>query len=333
MNERYSRQILFDKIGEQGQERIEQASVTIVGMGALGTHVAEQLTRSGIKRLNIIDRDYVESSNLQRQTLFIENDIKEMLPKVVAAERHLKKIREDITIKSYIAQCDAKLLHEVARYSNIIIDATDNFNTRQIINDFAYKMNIPWIYGACLESTYVQAAFVPKETPCLNCVLPQLPVINRTCDTVGVINPAVTMAASLQVADVLKILAGYSFTPKITYGDVWFGEHQLFGFEQMKRDDCESCGAEPTYSKLSNSDNQLTELCGRHTVQYINEKLNRPAIEKFVAQNGLLHRSNAYMIQYLYNDHRVVAFNNGRLLIHDLDSVEEGRQFVENMFG
>ena len=124
MNERYSRQILFDKIGEKGQENIAKSNVTIVGMGALGTHVAEQLTRSGIARLNIIDRDYVEVSNLQRQTLFTESDIKEMLPKVVAAEKHLRKIREDITIKTYIAQCDAKLLQEVARYSDVIIDAT-----------------------------------------------------------------------------------------------------------------------------------------------------------------------------------------------------------------
>lgn len=333
MNERYSRQILFDKIGEQGQEKIEKSNVTIVGMGALGTHVAEQFARSGVNRLNIIDRDYVESSNLQRQTLFVEKDIKEMLPKVVAAERHLKKIREDIQIKAYIAQCDAKLLQEVARYSDIIIDATDNFNTRLIINDFAYKMNIPWIYGACLESTYVQATFIPGVTPCFDCVLPQLPVINRTCDTVGVINPAVTMATSLQVADGLKILSGFEFTPKITYGDVWYGEHQTFGFDQMRRNDCETCGDHPTYSKLSASEQQITELCGRHTVQYINEKLNRPAIEKFIAKNGLLHRSNAYMIQYLYDDHRVVAFNNGRLLIHDIDSVEDGRQFVENMFG
>ncbi|GGI40955.1 ThiF family adenylyltransferase [Mammaliicoccus stepanovicii] len=333
MNERYSRQILFDKIGEKGQLNIEQSNVTIVGMGALGTHIAEQLTRAGVKRLNIIDRDYVETSNLQRQTLFIEADIKEMLPKVVAAENHLKQIREDIQIRSYIAQCDDKLLNEVARYSNVIIDATDNFNTRLLINDFAYKMNIPWVYGACLESTYVQATFIPGITPCFNCVLPQLPAISRTCDTVGVISPAVTMATSLQVTDVLKILSGNEFTPKITYGDVWNGEHQSFGFSQMKLDECDTCGSNPTYAKLASSDQMITELCGRHTIQYINEKLNRPAIEKFVAQNGLLHKSNAYMIQYLYDDHRVVAFNNGRLLIHGLDTVTEGKQFVENMFG
>lgn len=333
MNERYSRQILFNKIGEKGQEKIEASSVTIIGMGALGTHVAEQLARSGVKRLNLIDRDYVESSNLQRQTLFVEKDIKEMLPKVVAAERHLKLIREDIQIKTYIAQCDAKLLNEVAGYSDVIVDATDNFNTRQLINDFAYKRQIPWIYGACLESTYVQASFIPGVTPCFNCVLPQLPVISRTCDTVGVINPAVTMAASLQVADALKILSGNTFTPKVTYGDVWEGEHQTFGFKKMQRDDCETCGASPSYPKLAESDQHVTELCGRHTVQYINEKLNRAAIEKFVAQNRLLHRSNAYMIQFLYDDHRVVAFNSGRLLIHGIDTASEGKQFVEKMFG
>ena len=333
MNERYSRQILFDKIGEKGQENIAKSNVTIVGMGALGTHVAEQLTRSGIARLNIIDRDYVEVSNLQRQTLFTESDIKEMLPKVVAAEKHLRKIREDITIKTYIAQCDAKLLQEVARYSDVIIDATDNFNTRLLINDFAYKMNIPWIYGACLESTYVQATFIPEKTPCFNCLLPEIPAINRTCDTVGVINPAVTMATSLQVTDALKILSGEEFTPKLTFGDVWEGDHQSFGFTQMKRDECETCGENPTYPHLSSSSQMITELCGRDTIQYINEKLNRPAIEKFIAKNGLLHKSNAYMIQYLYDDHRVVAFNNGRLLIHDIGSVEEGKQFVENMFG
>lgn len=333
MNERYSRQILFDKIGKNGQQKIESSNVTIVGMGALGTHVAEQLVRAGVKRINIIDRDYVEVSNLQRQTLFVEKDVLDMLPKVVAAKKHLLKMNADATIKTYIAHCDAKLLDEVAKYSDIIIDATDNFNTRFVINDFSYKMKIPWIYGACLEAQYVETAFVPGKTPCFHCVMREIPTINRTCDTVGVIMPAVAITASLQVTDTMKILTDKPFTSKLTYGDVWSGEHQSFSFTNVYNSSCTTCSEDRTFPYLTEKKERITELCGRETVQYINEKLNRQAIERFINQRGLLHKSNAYMVQFKYDHHRVVAFNKGRLLIHGIETVEEGKKFIEKMFG
>ena len=196
--ERYSRQILFKDIGEHGQQTINQKHVLIVGMGALGTHVAEGLVRAGIRELTIVDRDYIEYSNLQRQTLFTESDADRMLPKVVAAQDHLKHIRSDIKVNIYIEHVDAQFLEQYATSVDLIIDATDNFETRQLINDFSYRYCIPWIYGGVVQSTYVETAFIPGQTPCFNCLMPQLPVINLTCDTVGVIQPALTMTTSFQ---------------------------------------------------------------------------------------------------------------------------------------
>lgn len=232
MNERYSRQILFKNIGVEGQEKISQKHVLIIGMGALGTHLADGLVRAGVRKLTIVDRDYIEFSNLQRQTMYTENDAKEALPKVIAAKERLTEIRSDIEIDAYIDQVNPPFLEEHAQHVDLILDATDNFDTRLLVNDFAYKYNIPWIYGGVVQSTYIEAAFIPGQTPCFNCVMPQLPVINMTCDTVGVIQPAVTMTTSLQLRDALKILTDTPFTPKLTYGDIWEGTHYTFGFSE-----------------------------------------------------------------------------------------------------
>lgn len=232
-SERYSRQTLFKGIGHEGQQKISQKHVLIVGMGALGTHVAEGLVRAGIKTLSIVDRDYIEFSNLQRQTLFTEEDANTMLPKVVAAERHLKALRHDLKLKTFITHVDYYFLDKYAKHVDLIIDATDNFETRQLINDFSFKENIPWIYGGVVQSTYIEAAFIPGETPCFNCLMPQLPAINLTCDTVGVIQPAVTMTTSFQLRDTFKLLTEQSVPTKLTYGDIWDGQHFTFGFSRM----------------------------------------------------------------------------------------------------
>ena len=192
-------------------------------MGALGTHLAEGLVRAGINKLTIVDRDYIEFSNLQRQTLFIERDAEDVLPKVIAAQKVLKEIRKDVEIDAYIEHVNYNFLEQHGKDVDIILDATDNFDTRELINDFAYKHQIPWIYGGVVQSTYVQATFIPGQTPCFNCLMPQLPSINLTCDTVGVIQPAVTMTTSLQLSDALKLLTGNKVNTHFTYGDIWEG--------------------------------------------------------------------------------------------------------------
>lgn len=332
-HERYSRQILFKAIGEKGQEMIANKHVLIVGMGALGTHVAEGLTRAGVKALTIVDRDYIEFSNLQRQTLFTEKDAENMLPKVVAAKHHLEQINSDIHINEYIQHVDYYFLDTHAKDIDLIIDATDNFDTRQLINDYAYKMNIPWIYGGVVQSTYAQATFIPGITPCFNCVMPQLPSINLTCDTVGVIQPAVTMTTSFQLRDALKLLTSNDIPTKLTYGDIWDASHYTIGFSRMHREDCPTCGNEPTFPYLNQNHTLYATLCGRDTVQYENPDITQEMITQFLDNHQLKYKSNQYMVMFEFKGHRFVSFQGGRILVHGTTKTSETINLINQLFG
>src|SRR6266852_367816 len=219
--ERYSRQILFRGIGEQGQERLLASHAVIVGCGALGSLQAMALARAGVGRLSIIDRDYVETSNLQRQFLFDESDAAEALPKAAAAERHLRRINSGIEIHGIIEDLNPSNAGELLDGAEVILDGTDNFETRYLINDFAVSRGIPWIYGAAVSSYGLTMPVIPGRTACLRCVYPEPPAgAQPTCDTVGVLNPLTAAIGSLQAADALKILSGRSdcVVPRITIG-------------------------------------------------------------------------------------------------------------------
>ncbi|WP_059747436.1 ThiF family adenylyltransferase [Staphylococcus haemolyticus] len=332
-SERYSRQTLFKGIGYEGQQKISQKHVLIVGMGALGTHVAEGLVRAGIKTLSIVDRDYIEFSNLQRQTLFTEEDANTMLPKVVAAERHLKVLRHDLKLNTFITHVDYYFLDKYAKQVDLIIDATDNFETRQLINDFAFKEKVPWIYGGVVQSTYIEAAFIPGETPCFNCLMPQLPAINLTCDTVGVIQPAVTMTTSFQLRDAFKLLTEQSVPTKLTYGDIWDGQHFTFGFSRMFRKECPTCGSNPSFPYLNKQHTLYATLCGRDTVQYDNDKISQEMVREFLKQHHLNYRENKYMIMFEYKGHRIVSFEGGRMLIHGTTKTLDAIHLINQLFG
>ncbi|MBO1205796.1 MULTISPECIES: ThiF family adenylyltransferase [Staphylococcus] len=334
MNEaRYSRQMLFKHIGSNGQEKIMNAHVLIVGMGALGTHLAEGLARAGVGELTIVDRDYIEYSNLQRQTMFTEMDAQERLPKVIAAERNLMAIRQDLKLNPYIEHVDRLFLETYAQDVQLILDATDNFETRQLVNDFAYKATIPWIYGGVVQSTYVESTFIPDKTPCFNCLMPQLPVINMTCDTVGVIQPAVTMTTSLQLRDALKILIGEATTPKLTYGDIWEGTHFTFGFSKLYNASCPTCGSQPTYPHLNATERQFASLCGRDTVQYENSDISQEMLETFLIHQAIPYKRNPYMLHFEYKKHRIVSFKGGRMLIHGMTKPQQAINLINQLFG
>ncbi|MDW4252520.1 ThiF family adenylyltransferase [Staphylococcus saprophyticus] len=331
--DRYSRQMLFKHIGSDGQDKIKRQHVLIVGMGALGTHLAEGLVRSGIGELTIVDRDYIEYSNLQRQTLFSEADADAALPKVIAAETKLLAIRKDVVIHSHIAHVDRQFLEAHATNISLILDATDNFETRQLINDYAYQQNIPWIYGGVVQSTYIEAAFIPGTTPCFNCMVPQLPTINMTCDTVGVIQPAVTMTTSLQIRDALKLLIEHTPDTKLTYGDLWEGTHFSFGFSKLYRTNCPTCGQNPTYPHLNETKRQYVSLCGRDTVQYENPNISQEMLGVFLNQHKIAFKRNPYIIQFQYKGNRIVSFKGGRMLIHGMKQPQEAIKLINQLFG
>ena len=339
MQNRYSRQTLFSPIGEEGQAKIRQSTTLLIGCGALGTAIAESLTRAGIGKLIIADRDYVEPSNLQRQQLFTEQDAIDGTPKVVAANRQLEAIRSDIEIETVLNHIDGPLLEELAGSADIILDATDNFETRLVINDTAWKLNIPWVYGACVGSSSTVFPFIPSETACFRCLLPVMPAVNETCDTTGIIAPAVQITAAHQSAEALKWLSGNhnAMRKKMLTYDVWNNTNVEAGIGRLKNEHCQTCGPKPIFPSLvPESGTNFAVLCGRDTVQVIPEKdriLSLVDAERVANRLGNPYKKTPYFIEMTSDGYRCILFANGRLLIHGLKDIQAGRKMYHRFFG
>lgn len=339
MENRYSRQRLFQPIGEQGQNQLERAVVAVIGCGALGSAIAETLVRAGVGHLHLVDRDVVEFSNLQRQQLFSEAHAKEMVPKVVAAQQRLLEIRSDVKLSVYMDHADGSLIEELAQKCDILMDATDNFETRLIINDAALKAQKPWVYGACVGSSGVVFPFVPGASACFRCLLPVLPSLNETCDTVGVIGPAVQTTAALQCTEALKWLTGNqeAMIRKAHHFDLWGNDVMNVGFTRIKREDCPSCGNSPTYPALSGLEEaKFAVLCGRDTVQVVpdhNRSINLDDAETAGKLAHLPIRRTPYFVELQVPPYRMILFQNGRLLIHGLSDIRQAQKLYHGVFG
>lgn len=341
MNERYSRQQLFAPIGEEGQKKIAKKHVLVIGAGALGTGNAEALVRAGVGKITIVDRDYVEWSNLQRQQLYSEADAKERIPKAIAAKRRLEEVNSEVAIDAIVGDVTAQELEELIRERkpDLLIDATDNFDTRMIINDAAYKYHIPWIYGACVGSYGISYAFIPGKTPCFHCLLETVPTGGLTCDTAGIISPAVQMVVAYQVAEALKILVEdwSSLRNKLVSFDLWKNQHAAIRVDQVKKDDCPTCGAHPSYPYLSYDQQTKTAvLCGRNSVQI------RPAgqrnydlqeLAELFAKQGLRVDANPYLVSVSLGEQRLVVFQDGRALIHGTKDIQEAKTIYYRYLG
>src|SRR5438067_6362526 len=223
--ERYSRQILFDGIGEEGQRHIRESRAIVVGCGALGSAQAEMLARAGVGRLRIVDRDFVEESNLQRQTMFTERDARERVPKAVAAGRRVAEINSDVACETEVADVSQSNVERLIEGCGVVLDGTDNFATRFLVNDACVKHGVAWVYGAAVGSYGVTLTVRPRVTPCLRCVFPVEPAAASapTCDTAGVVMPIISIVAAVQVAEALKLLTGRteSLHGGLMQFDVW----------------------------------------------------------------------------------------------------------------
>src|ERR1039458_5712397 len=265
--DKYSRQTLFAPIGEDGQQKLLQSKAVILGCGALGTAHANALVRAGVGTVRIVDRDFVEESNLQRQMLFDEADAKESLPKAVAAERKLRQINSDVNVEGIVADADSGNIEEFIEGFHVVLDATDNFETRYLLNDAAVKMGIPWIYGAVVASYATTLTILPGRTACLACVFPKSPRgMHETCDSVGVISPAVSWAAAVQVTEAFKLLLAREseLHGSLLAYDVWSNH-----FQQVKpaRDSqCRVCVAHELTQLEKGGPTQIS-LRGRDSVQ------------------------------------------------------------------
>ncbi|MFA2829082.1 molybdopterin-synthase adenylyltransferase MoeB [Bacillus paranthracis] len=338
MAERYSRQHLFKPIGSRGQEKIRNKHVLIVGVGALGSASAESFVRAGIGKLTIIDRDYVEWSNLQRQQLYSEQDAREKLPKAIAAKNRLEKLNSEVQIDAFVMDACVENLEGLLENVDVIIDATDNFDIRFIINDLSQKHNIPWVYGSCVGSYGMSYTIIPQETPCLHCVLKNVPVTGVTCDTAGIISPTVQIVAAYQVAEALKILVEDFAAIRKTFFmfDIWSNQNHFIKLGKIKTDDCPSCGLKRTYPYLSyENQTKVAVLCGRNTVQIRtveSRQYNFDDIEKVLKKLGEVDR-NPYLLSCQLDEYRVVIFRDGRVFIHGTNDISKAKQLYYRVFG
>lgn len=334
MTNRYSRQELF--LGSKAQAKINEASVIIIGAGALGSASAEMLVRAGIGVLTIVDRDYVDLSNLQRQQLYTEEDVKNQLPKAIAAKKRLEQINSEMMINSFIEDVNGLNIEELIKDHSVIVDATDNFETRLIVNDAAVKHGIPFLFGACVGSYGLTYPIIPGETPCLHCLINHLPMDGMTCDTVGVISPIVQITAALQVTQVLQILSGESLSPMLQSMDIWKNEKAEINVTQLKNKLCPTCGDHPSYPFLLFENQMKTDvLCGRDAVQL------RPGLKpKTYSLPHLLERLanhvtnpvlNGYLLSCKFEGYRIVFFKDGRAIIHGTNEAKKARA-VYNRF-
>ncbi|MEK5268502.1 MULTISPECIES: thiazole biosynthesis adenylyltransferase ThiF [Heyndrickxia] len=339
MNNRYSRQVLFLPIGKDGQEKISTKHVLIIGAGALGSANAEALVRAGIGQLTIVDRDYVEWSNLQRQQLYTEQDAEKRLPKAIAAKNRLTSINSSVSIEAVVADASVLELEKWAQKADLIIDGTDNFETRMMINDIAQKYKVPWIYGACVGSYGVSYTIIPEKTPCLSCLLETVPLGGVTCDTAGIIGPAVNMVAANQITEALKILVGdlESLRNKLVSFDLWKNQHRTIKVDKLKKEDCPSCGNNRSYPFLTfENQTKTTMLCGRDTVQIrppspVTRDLE--TLERILSNQGGTVQRNPYLLSYRTGPHRIIIFKDGRVLIHGAKDISEAKSIYHKLLG
>jgi adenylyltransferase/sulfurtransferase len=316
-SEKYSRQILFSPIGSEGQERLLQSKAVIVGCGALGTAQANALVRAGVGTVRIVDRDFVEESNLQRQMLFDEADARESLPKAVAAERKLRQINSDVKVEGIVADADSGNIEEFIEGFHVILDATDNFETRYLLNDTAVKLGIPWIYGAVVASYAATMTILPGRTACLACVFPKSPLgLHETCDTVGVIGPAVSWAAALQSTEALKILLGREseLHGSLVAYDLWSNR-----FQQVKtaRDPkCTVC-ASREFVYLEQGGATHVSMCGRNSVQIHTSEsrgLDLAVLKDRLEQFGPV-LANDFLLKCTIDSYELTVFPDGRVIV------------------
>ena len=333
--ERYSRQVLFPGIGETGQEKLSSAHVALVGCGATGAAAAGLLARAGVGTLTLIDRDYVEESNLQRQVLFDESDVRDALPKAEAARRKIALFNSEVEVQAHVVDLVPGNIHTLLAGADLILDATDNFETRYLLNDYAVEQSKPWIYSAAVGAYAVTMNILPGDTACLACIFPQAPSGTvETCDTAGILNSAVNFAASLAVTEAMKYLTGGHARLRRTLlsCDLWTNEWSEV-VTASPRAGCEVCGA-CNFRHLRGESRPHITLCGRNSVQ-IHEH-SRPvdlsAMEERLRPHGKV-RSNNMLLRFERGDYVLTLFADGRAVIQGTTDIAQARSLYARFIG
>jgi molybdopterin/thiamine biosynthesis adenylyltransferase len=337
--ERYSRQILFAGIGAAGQERITRSRAVLIGCGALGAMQAEKLARAGCGRLRLVDRDFIEESNLHRQVLYDEADAAAHLPKAVAAANRLGQINSSIEVEPVVADVNYANIEDLVRDADLILDGTDNFETRYLINDAAVKLGKPWMYGAAVGSYGVQMTIRPHQTACLRCIFPEPPAPGTapTCETSGVVLPIIATVVSFQVAEALKILAGRieKLHGALVQFDLWENELKKVRLDRAKLADCPACG-KGQFDFLNARGGQLAmPLCGRDAVQIwpgSETRLDFTALAERLRSAGEV-KVNPYLLRFAAEGYEITVFADARGIVKGTEDPQVARSLYARYIG
>jgi adenylyltransferase/sulfurtransferase len=343
-HDRYHRQTLLPQIGVSGQARLSRARVLLVGCGALGTVVAEQLVRAGVGMLRIVDRDVVERSNLQRQTLFDEADADGGVPKAVAARRRLGQVNSLVAVEAVVADFFAGNAEELGDV-DLILDGTDNVETRYLVNDLAVRRGVPWVYGACVGTEGRTMAVLPGQSPCLRCLFPQPPGVGElpTCDTAGVLGPVAAIVASLQSVAAIKLLSGNAdaVAREMLVIDAWANRIRSIDVGDGRRADCVTCGRREFEFLDAAKARRPVSLCGRNAVQVMPAEragLELDAVAKRLAPFGVVTRTPYLLRLDLAGEAdqavlQLTLFPDGRLIVSGTSDVERARSIYARYIG
>jgi adenylyltransferase/sulfurtransferase len=334
LRDRYSRQIRFAPLGAEGQERLSASVAVIVGCGALGTVQASLLARAGIGTLRLIDRDYVEENNLQRQLLYTETDARDALPKAEAARRHLLEANSTIDIEACISDLHSGNVEELLGGAQVVLDGTDNFETRLLINDYAVREHVPWIYGAAVGGYGIAMAILPDDSACFRCIYPEAPRgAQPTCETAGILGPATSLIGSIQAMEAIKILSGRaaSVRRRIFTADLWNGPVRETAMP-ARDPDCPACGRREFPYLLGRR--APVSLCGRNAVQ-IHERLRPLNLADLALQlEGLGQvRSNEFALRFSNGGHEITVFPDGRAIIKGTTDIGLARSLYSKYIG
>jgi len=338
MNERYSRQILFREIGNEGQEKLLASRVLIVGCGALGASHAEMLSRAGVGKLRIVDRDFVEFTNLQRQTLFKEEDAEQRLPKAAAAKKRIAEINSEVEVEEIVADVNNSNVESLIDGCDLVIDGTDNFLVRYLINDACVKHGKTWIYGAAVSSYGTTMTVIPGETPCLRCIFEDMPDAGSspTCDTAGVIMPIIASISAVQVTEALKLMVGDtdSLHRSLMQIDVWSNDWHRIKLSKPNAD-CRCCGRRDFEFLNAESREFTAVLCGRNAVQIAPPRPTELDLAAFAARlNGAVPvKQNEYLVRFEVDGHEITVFRDARAIIKGTDDIAAARSIYARFIG
>ena len=336
MENRYLSQIVFPEIGKDGQEKIRNAKIAVIGCGALGGIIANNLVRAGVGKIKIVDRDLVEIGNLQRQILYDEEDVKNRIPKAIAAKKRLERINSEVKVEAMVIDVNPENIEELIKDFDIVLDGTDNFETRFIINDACLKNGIPWIYGAVIGSAGSTMTIIPEKTPCLRCIIEQIPHPGSlpTCDTMGVLNTIPSVIASIQTTEAFKIiLKRKTLNKELIIVDLWFNSFEKINIEKKKN--CPSC-VQKIYPALEGEEiSHAVTLCGRNAVQIVPKRKIKISFEKLKNKLESLGeiKYNEFVLSFKNPEYEFIVFPDGRTIIKGTTDISIAKSLFARYLG